>query len=72
MEKLDALMGLTLDALGHALAAGQGASLRPVLLRIFEATILPAHRTKFCQYLLWFLCAQVRLPSCPCLQHRLL
>ena len=64
-------MDLVLGTLGGALAAGQASSVRPALLRVFEAAILPAHRTKFCQYLLWYLCAQVGTRCAPML-HSLL
>ena len=58
-EKLDGLMDLVLGALAAAQSGQLGASIRGPLLRVFEAAILPAHRTKFCQYLLWSSCAQV-------------
>ena len=59
-EKLDGLMDLVLAQVAGAQDSGLGPSLLTALLPVFEDTILPAHRTKFSQYLLWFLCAQVR------------
>ena len=64
-EKLDGLMDLVLAHVAGAQDLGLGHSLLAALLPVFEDTILPAHRTKFSQYLLWFLCSQVHHHASP-------
>ena len=65
-EKLDSLMEVTLSHLESAVDQGEGATLWPALLMVFQRTILRAHRCKFAQFLLWFLCVRVR----PCCLYR--
>jgi RNA polymerase I-specific transcription initiation factor RRN3 len=60
--KLDALMGLVLQHLQQRCAAGQ---LRPAwatMLHTFERSILDTYRSKFTQFLMFFLCEKVLLP----------
>ena len=55
-------MELVLSHLEGAIEQGQGTALWPALLLVFQRTILRAHRCKFAQYLLWYLCLQVGNP----------
>ncbi|KAK9901703.1 hypothetical protein WJX75_009400 [Coccomyxa subellipsoidea] len=55
-EKLDALMGLVFEHLGRRCEAGQLAAAWATTLHTFQRTILHTHRSKFTQYLLWYLC----------------
>ena len=58
--KLDALMELTLAHLEARVRGGQLLCAWDGLMRSFFATILPTHRSKFTQYLVWFLADKVR------------
>ena len=58
-EKLDSLMDVTLAHLEAAKDGAQGAMLWPIVLLVFQRSMLRAHRCKFAQYLLWYLCLQV-------------
>ena len=58
-EKLDALMSLVLAHLEQRCEQGQLAGAWSTLLHAFERGILDTHRSKFTQYLLWYLCRQV-------------
>ncbi|KAK9806667.1 hypothetical protein WJX73_005868 [Symbiochloris irregularis] len=58
-EKLDSLMEVVLAHLEAAVDQGQGANLWPAVALVFERTMLRAHRCKFAQYLLWYLCLRV-------------
>ncbi|CAL8468014.1 g7552 [Coccomyxa elongata] len=55
-EKLDALMGLVFEHLGRRCEAGQLQAAWNTSLHTFQRTILHTHRSKFTQYLLWYLC----------------
>ena len=51
-------MVLTLEHLEHRCEQGQLAGAWSTLLHAFERSILDTHRSKFTQYLLWYLCKQ--------------
>ena len=57
-------MGLVFEHLEHRCEQGQLPAAWTTLLHTFERSILDTHRSKFTQYLLWYLCKQVRPPSC--------
>ena len=59
-EKLDALMGLVFEHLGRRCEAGQLPAAWATTLHTFQRTILHTHRSKFTQYLLWYLCEKAR------------
>lgn len=61
-EKLDALMGLVFEHLGRRCKAGQLRAAWATLLHTFQRSILNSHRSKFTQYLLWYLCDKARAP----------
>ena len=66
-EKLDALMGLVFEHLGRRCEAGQLRAAWETTLHTFQRTILHTHRSKFTQYLLWYLCEKARRlhpPTC--------
>ena len=56
-------MGLVFEHLEHRCEQGQLPAAWTTLLHTFERSILDTHRSKFTQYLLWYLCKQVRPPS---------
>lgn len=60
-EKLDALMGLVFEHLGRRCKAGQLQAAWNTVLHTFQRTILHTHRSKFTQYLIWYLCEKARL-----------
>ena len=62
-EKLDSLMEVVLEHLEAGVGQRQGPALWSALLPVFQRTIMRAHRCKFAQYLLWYLCLKVRLPA---------
>ena len=67
-EKLDALMGLVFEHLGRRCEVGQLHAAWATTLHTFQRTILHTHRSKFTQYLLWYLCEKARplpLPFLP-------
>jgi len=57
-EKLDALMELVFKHLEHRCEQGQLSGAWTTLLHTFGQSILDTHRSKFTQYLLWYLCRQ--------------
>ena len=59
-EKLDSLMEVALAHLQAALDQGQGPDLWPAVALVFQRTMLRAHKCKFAQYLLWYLCLRVK------------
>jgi hypothetical protein len=56
-------MGLVFEHLGRRCEAGQLAAAWATTLHTFQRTILHTHRSKFTQYLLWYLCEKAR-PLC--------
>lgn len=61
-EKLDDMMMLVFQHLRKRREAGQGRAATRALLDAFFATLLNTHRSKFTQYLLWYMLDQVSLP----------
>ncbi|KAK9817200.1 hypothetical protein WJX72_010975 [[Myrmecia] bisecta] len=57
-DKLDSMMELTLEHLQRRCQAGQLGQTWRSLLVAFERAMLPTHRSKFTQYLIFYLCQQ--------------
>lgn len=80
-EKLDSMMLLVFQHLRSRTRSGEVQRTRQALLDAFFATILNTHKSKFTQYLLWYLLDQVDSPQplvdlglgatlfAPCLPH---
>ena len=62
-------MVLTFEHLAHRCEQGQLAGAWATLLHAFERSILDTHRSKFTQYLLWYLCKQAGPTTCPANCH---
>ena len=58
-------MVLTFEHLEHRCEQGQLAGAWSTLLHAFERGILDTHRSKFTQYLLWYLCKQAGPTTSP-------
>eukprot|EP00887_Chlorella_sp_A99_P008082 scaffold12.g8082.t1 len=56
VDKLDSMMELTFAHLQRRVGAGQLAQAWATLLAAFERSVLHTHRSKFAQFLLFFLC----------------
>jgi hypothetical protein len=59
--KLDAMMELTLEHLKSRVTADTAAAAWSTLLAALERTLLPTQRSKFTQFLLFYLARQVRI-----------
>ncbi|GIL51718.1 hypothetical protein Vafri_7665 [Volvox africanus] len=57
-NKLDSLMELTFEHLRRRIAAGELRQMWETLVASFERTILNTHRSKFTQFLLFYVCFQ--------------
>lgn len=57
-NKLDSLMELIFEHLEKRIAAGQLGPCWQTALSFFERTLLHAHRSKFTQFLIFYLAAQ--------------
>ena len=57
-DALDSMMEATLAHVDTRIDRGDGAAVSDALLRVFVATLLPAHRSKFTQFLLFHACAR--------------
>ena len=55
-------MDLVFKHLEHRCEQGQLSGAWATLLHTFEQSILDTHRSKFTQYLLWYLCRQASRP----------
>ncbi len=53
-------MGLVFEHLGRRCEAGQLQAAWNTTLHTFQRAILHTHRSKFTQYLLWYLCEKAR------------
>lgn len=62
-EKLDSMMCLLFQHLAFRMRGSQLPRTRQALLNSFFSTVLNTHRSKFTQYLLWYLLDQVSLLS---------
>ena len=57
-DKLDSVMELLFQFLKEEFDKGNGAKMRYTLLGIFSQLLLPAHRSKFTQFLMFYACAR--------------
>lgn len=57
-DTLDALMELTLAHIDKRIERGEIASVREALMQAFSATLLPAPRSKFVQFLMFHVCSR--------------
>ena len=57
-DALDSMMEATLAHVDARLDRGEAAAVSDTLLRVFVGTLLPAHRSKFTQFLLFHACAR--------------
>ena len=57
-DALDSMMEETLAHVDTRVDRGDGGAVSDVLLRIFVSTLLPAHRSKFTQFLVFHACAR--------------
>jgi len=71
-DKLDSLMELTMEHLGRRVAAGQLPAAWDTLGTAFERTVLHTHRSKFTQFLIFYLARHAPAPCCRSLLHLLL
>lgn len=71
-DKLDSLMELVMAHLGRRVAAGQLAVAWSTTLQAFERFVLHAHRSKFTQFLIFYLARHAPEPCCRSLLESLM
>ena len=58
VDSLDSMMELVLAHVDRRIDAGDGPALNECLARVFVSTLLPAHESKFTQFLVFHACAR--------------
>ena len=58
IDMIDSMMELVLAHIDRRIDSGDGVALNECLLKVFVATLLPAHESKFTQFLVFHACAR--------------